>query len=51
MYYVIVKSLVFALRGSLVGWGKFERKGTVQQPTGRIILAEPSSEKGDIGAK
>lgn len=30
MYYVIVKSLVFALRGSLVGWGKFERKGTVK---------------------
>lgn len=33
MYYVIVKSLVFAVRGSLVGWGKFERKGTVQQPS------------------
>ena len=33
MYYVIVKSLVFAVRGSLVGWGKFERKGTVQQHT------------------
>jgi len=32
MYYVIVKSLVVAVRGSLVGWGKFERKGTVQQP-------------------
>ena len=32
MYYVIVKSLVSAVRGSLVGWGKFERKGTVQQP-------------------
>ena len=32
MYYVILKSLVFAMRGSLVGWGKFERKGTVQQP-------------------
>ena len=32
MYYVIVKSLVFAVRGSLVGWGKLERKGTVQQP-------------------
>ena len=35
MYYVIVKSLVSAVRGSLVGWGKFERKGTVQQP-GRL---------------
>ena len=32
MYYVIVKSLVVALRGSLVGWGKFERRGTVTQP-------------------
>ena len=32
MYYVIVKSLVVALRGSLVGWGKFERRGNVQQP-------------------
>jgi cellulose synthase/poly-beta-1,6-N-acetylglucosamine synthase-like glycosyltransferase/peptidoglycan/xylan/chitin deacetylase (PgdA/CDA1 family)/spore germination protein YaaH len=51
MYYVIVKSLIFAVRGSLVGWGKFERKGTVQQPTGRIVLAEPSSERGDISAK
>lgn len=30
MYYVIVKSLVSAVRGSLVGWGKFERKGTVK---------------------
>ncbi|MDQ2686736.1 MAG: glycosyltransferase, partial [Armatimonadota bacterium] len=33
MYYVIVKSLVFAVRGSLVGWGKFERKGTVKVET------------------
>ena len=33
MYYVIVKShLGFAARGSIVGWGKLERKGTVQQP-------------------
>ena len=32
MYYVIVKSLIVAIRGSLVGWGKFERKGTVQSP-------------------
>ncbi len=30
MYYVIVKSLVVAVRGSLVGWGKLDRKGTVQ---------------------
>ncbi len=41
MYYVIVKSLVFAVRGSLVGWGKLERKGTVQQPSA------PRSASGD----
>ncbi|MDQ2798843.1 MAG: glycosyltransferase, partial [Armatimonadota bacterium] len=29
MYYVIVKSLVVAMHGSLVGWGKFDRRGTV----------------------
>jgi len=41
MYYVIVKSLIFAVRGSLVGWGKLERKGTVQQPgTPRRASAE-----------
>lgn len=33
MYYVIVKSLVTAVRGSLVGWGKLERRGTVKTPT------------------
>jgi len=41
MYYVIVKSLVVAVRGSLVGWGKFERKGTVQQP-GVPISGKPA---------
>ncbi len=43
MYYVIVKSLVFAVRGSLVGWGKFERKGTVQQPGGPPSLPPQAS--------
>ena len=38
MYYVIVKSLVVAVRGSLVGWGKFERKGTV-----KVAPARPSA--------
>ena len=37
MYYVIVKSLVTALRGSLVGWGKFERRGTVTQPAAEAL--------------
>jgi peptidoglycan-N-acetylglucosamine deacetylase len=29
MYYVVVRSIVTALRGPFVGWGKLERKGTV----------------------
>ncbi len=31
MHYVLGKSLVFAMRGRLVGWGKLERRATVQQ--------------------
>jgi len=48
MYYVIVKSLVFAVRGSLVGWGKLERKGTVQQPVqpGRAEGSSPAAADG-----
>jgi hypothetical protein len=30
MYYVILKSLVSAIRGGAVGWGKFERTGTAR---------------------
>ncbi len=29
MHYVLAKSLLFALRGRLVGWGKIERRATV----------------------
>ncbi len=43
MYYVIVKSLVVAVRGSLVGWGKFERKGTVQQPAIPPVIGPAAS--------
>lgn len=32
MYVVILKSLYTAVHGSIVGWGKIERKGTVVQP-------------------
>ncbi|HEX2948371.1 MAG TPA: glycosyltransferase family 2 protein, partial [Armatimonadota bacterium] len=32
MYYIIVKSLLHALRGSRVGWGKLQRKATVSMP-------------------
>ena len=31
MYYVLINSMVTALRGSVVGWGKLERKATVTQ--------------------
>ena len=33
MYYVILKSLYAAVRGSAVGWGKLERTGTAQIDT------------------
>ncbi len=33
MYYVAIKSTVNSLRGVLVGWGKLERKATVQAET------------------
>ena len=29
MYWVMVKSVISAVRGALVGWGKLERKATV----------------------
>jgi len=29
MYYVVVRSIVTALRGPFVGWGKLERTATV----------------------
>jgi hypothetical protein len=29
MYYVMIKSVVVAVRGAAVGWGKLERKATV----------------------
>ena len=30
MYYVMVKSVITAVRGAVVGWGKLERKATVE---------------------
>lgn len=32
MYWVVLRSLVAALRGGLVGWGKLDRKATVELP-------------------
>ena len=33
MYWVVVRSVFAALRGRLVGWGKLERKATVELET------------------
>ena len=30
MYYVAIQSVISAIRGKVVGWGKLERKATVQ---------------------
>ncbi|WP_407540287.1 glycosyltransferase [Deinococcus radiomollis] len=35
LYVVAIRALAAALRGGAVGWGKLERRGTVQVPTGR----------------
>ena len=32
MYYVAIKATLTALKGGIVGWGKFERKATVTDP-------------------
>ena len=50
MYYVIVKSLVVAVRGSLVGLGKFERKGTVQQPAAPPIIGPSAADNEPVAA-
>ncbi len=32
MYFVVVRSFAAAMRGGIVGWGKLERKATVERP-------------------
>ncbi len=44
MYYVILKSLVAAVRGGAVGWNKFERRGTAQlEPSAPARMPTPES--------
>jgi hypothetical protein len=38
MYYVVVRSISTALRGTLVGWSKLERAGTVKVEYSRDAL-------------
>lgn len=47
MYYVILKSIRYALVGKRVGWGKFERKGTVTEPA--VTTAAESVKEVDEG--
>ena len=42
MYWVVVRSFVAAARGHIVGWGKLERKGTVELESGSVPQAAPS---------
>ena len=43
MYTVMVRSMLSAARGALVGWGKLERKATVEviQTTAPLALETP----------
>jgi cellulose synthase/poly-beta-1,6-N-acetylglucosamine synthase-like glycosyltransferase len=38
MYYVILKSIVTAIKGTRVGWGKLDRRGTVSTPIEQIEI-------------
>jgi len=45
MYYVAIKSTLTSLRGVLVGWGKIDRKATVQAVSGSRI---PEASAGGV---
>ena len=46
MYYVAIKSTLASVRGALVGWGKQDRKATVQAPPDRAP-ARPAAATSD----
>ena len=48
LYYVLAKSVTTAAHGHLVGWGKLDRKATVNQ--GALALASATSKAGKQGA-
>jgi cellulose synthase/poly-beta-1,6-N-acetylglucosamine synthase-like glycosyltransferase/peptidoglycan/xylan/chitin deacetylase (PgdA/CDA1 family)/spore germination protein YaaH len=45
MYYVILKSIITAIKGTRVGWGKLDRRGTVSTP---VLPSETSQEDADL---
>ena len=41
IYYVAIKSVATAVIGQVVGWGKFERTATVEEPVEeRIVIGQ-----------
>lgn len=36
LYYIVIKAMLAALRGGIVGWGKLHRKDTVSLPQGNV---------------
>jgi hypothetical protein len=47
MYYVVLKSVIAAARGTLVGWGKLDRKGTVAA----MVSRKPRSADSALSTK
>jgi cellulose synthase/poly-beta-1,6-N-acetylglucosamine synthase-like glycosyltransferase len=45
MYYVVVKSVIAAIHGQAVGWGKLDRKGTVTAPKHHASSKNATSEE------
>lgn len=48
MYYVILKSVVAAVRGGAVGWNKFERRGTARVDVGHAVVGDASSRESRV---
>jgi cellulose synthase/poly-beta-1,6-N-acetylglucosamine synthase-like glycosyltransferase len=42
MYWVVVRSFLAAVRGHVVGWGKLERKGTVEMASAKARVDVPA---------
>jgi len=45
MYYVILKSIITAIKGTRVGWGKLDRRGTVSTPADQLQSMEDQVNK------
>src|ERR1700687_3838683 len=37
LYFVVMQTLLTAIKGTLVGWGKLVRTGSVHIPVGRVL--------------